>query len=221
MFESVTEEEIFPTTIWVHDLEPGKAERMNRQLFHDLDRLTAPRPNLQPGQNWQTDQILHELEEFSELVEVLTGASQNVLDRMEVDHEGFEITACWANISPRGAAHPPHFHPNNFLSGVYYVQVAPGADSITFHEPRPQVDIVAPHVKRYSKYTAPHYKVQVRPGRLVMFPAWLTHSVQRNENDNLRISISFNIMFSSFTKTMSRPRWEGIPVRPKSPQNAT
>ena len=27
---------------------------------------------------------------------------------------------------------------NNFLSGVYYVQTWPGADTINFHDPRPQ-----------------------------------------------------------------------------------
>lgn len=212
MFASVTEQELFPTTVWVHDLLPEKAGPLNEQLFRDLDRLTAPRPNLQPGQNWQTDQILHELEEFQELAGIFSMATETLLQKMELEFEGFEITACWANISPRGAPHPPHFHANNFLSGVYYVQTPPGADSITFHEPRPQVDIVAPHVRRHNKYNATEFRVPVKPGRLVMFPAWLTHSVQRNESEHLRISISFNVMFSNFTKTMSRPRWEGIPV---------
>ena len=52
----------------------------------------------------------------------------------------------------------------------------------------------------------------VKPGRLVIFPSWLTHSVRRNESDYLRISVSFNIMFPEFTETMSKPRWTGIPV---------
>ena len=31
-------------------------------------------------------------------------------------------------------------------------------------------------------------------GRLIMFPSWLTHCVDPNESDELRISISFNFM---------------------------
>ena len=213
MFESITEEQLFPTFLWIHDLEPALAERLNRQLFHDLDKMTAPRPQLQPGQNWQTEQTLHEFAELRELVEVVEAAVSGVLGRMELAFSDFEITACWANINPRGAPHPPHFHSNNFLSGVYYVQVAPGADSITFHEPRTQVDVVAPHVERPTKYTSLHQHVPVQAGRLVLFPSWLTHSVRRNDSDTLRISISFNFMFRDFVEKLSRPRWQGIPIR--------
>ena len=216
MFEAVKEEALFPTFVWVHDLEPARAEALNPKLLHNIDRMTAPRPQLQPGQNWQTEQTLHEHPQFSELVEIIESAVAGVLSRMELEHEEFMLTALWANINPPGAPHPPHFHPNNFLSGVYYLQVTPGVDSITFHEPRTQVDIVAPHVRRYTQYTAPHYSLAVKPGRLVVFPAWLTHAVKRNESQGLRISISFNIMFADYVEKLSRPRWQGIPVKPLS-----
>lgn len=212
MFAHLTEQAIFATYVWLYDLEPDRAERVNRQAFKDLDELTAPRPRLAPGRNWQTDQVLHELEEFAELVKIFREASQRVLDLLEIEYDGFEITGCWANINPRGAVHPPHFHPNNFLSGVYYVQAPPNADSITFHEPRPQVDMIAPRVKKANKYNSPLQDVAIKPGRLVLFPAWLTHSVRQNEGQGLRISVSFNIMFSNFTEAMSKPRWRGIPI---------
>ncbi len=213
MFTNVSEEALFPTFVWVHDLEPARAEALNARMFRDIDRMTAPRPQLQPGQNWQTEQTLHEHPQFAELVEIIEAAVRGVISRMALEHEAFELTALWANINPPGAPHPPHFHPNNFLSGVYYLQVTEGQDSITFHEPRTQVDIVAPHVQRFSQYTAPHYSMPVKPGRLVIFPAWLTHSVKRNESQRLRISISFNAMFADYVEKLSRPRWQGIPLR--------
>ncbi|MGH8628692.1 MAG: putative 2OG-Fe(II) oxygenase [Gammaproteobacteria bacterium] len=40
-------------------------------------------------------------------------------------------TGCWANVNGIGASHGVHTHPNNFLSGVYYVQTQAGADTIT------------------------------------------------------------------------------------------
>lgn len=213
MFANVEERALFPSFVWIHDVEPAVAEPLNAKLFQDLDEITKPRPKLSRGHNWQTEQVLHELPQFQGLVEIIMAASKGVLDAMAVAYERFEITGCWANISPAGAPHPPHFHANNFLSGVYYVQTQPGADRITFHEPRPQLDIIAPRTKKPTKYTAMIQEVQAKPGRLVIFPAWLTHSVPTNESQNLRISISFNIMFSDFTATMGRPRWSGIPVR--------
>jgi ectoine hydroxylase-related dioxygenase (phytanoyl-CoA dioxygenase family) len=40
-----------------------------------------------------------------------------------------------------------------------------------------------------------------------MFPAYLQHSVDANRSDQERVSISFNIMFSSFTEELSKPLW--------------
>jgi ectoine hydroxylase-related dioxygenase (phytanoyl-CoA dioxygenase family) len=49
--------------------------------------------------------------------------------------------------------------------------------------------------------------VQVSKGTLLMFPAYLWHSVARNESDELRISISFNLMFSFVAENLSKPLW--------------
>jgi hypothetical protein len=40
-----------------------------------------------------------------------------------------------------------------------------------------------------------------------MFPAFLEHSVDPNESEEERISVSFNVMFSSFAQQLSKPLW--------------
>ena len=49
--------------------------------------------------------------------------------------------------------------------------------------------------------------VKVKNGTLLIFPAYLQHSVDANLSAEERISISFNIMFSSFTENLSKPLW--------------
>ena len=49
--------------------------------------------------------------------------------------------------------------------------------------------------------------VKVTNGTLLVFPSYLEHSVDANMGEEERISISFNIMFSSFTKKLSKPLW--------------
>jgi hypothetical protein len=49
--------------------------------------------------------------------------------------------------------------------------------------------------------------VRVKDGTMLVFPAYLQHSVDASTSDKERISISFNIMFSSFTQTLSKPLW--------------
>jgi ectoine hydroxylase-related dioxygenase (phytanoyl-CoA dioxygenase family) len=49
--------------------------------------------------------------------------------------------------------------------------------------------------------------VSVKNGTLLVFPSYLQHSVDTNMSEEERISISFNIMFSSFTENLSKPLW--------------
>ena len=214
MFKKVTPKQLFPTYIWSYDLEDEISASLNIDLMTSLDDLTPEKPKLAPGEKWQTDQNLHEFEEFAELVKIFYAATTEVLDVLGVDYGGFEITGCWANISPKFAHHGAHHHANNYLSGIYYVLAPPGGDSVIFHEPRSQPSIIEPKLKKETKYYANAVKIRVKPGRLIIFPSWLTHSVPPSTADTLRVSISYNIMFSSFAEQISKPRWEGnLPVR--------
>jgi len=214
-FESFNARPFFPTFAWVIDLKPEAYEPLNEQILADLNALTAPRPKIRPGQNWQTEQNLHEFKEFQTLVEIFMAASKRVLDLYEIEYDAVQITGCWANMNPKGAFHMPHSHPNNYLSGIYYAQAQPGADTVSFHDPRQQPEIIAPRVKSGNIYNTNLQSLSIKPGRLVIFPAWFIHSVPANTSDQIRISISFNLMFSSYVETMSRPKWSGIPLRRK------
>ena len=115
------------------------------------------------------------------------------------------ITGCWANINPPGAYHPTHNHPNNYLSGVYYVSVPTAGSEILFQDPRPFM--VMPKPREYSRLTANAAHSTCKEGRLLIFPAWLRHSVPANDGQSDRISISFNLMFDNFTEKMASPLW--------------
>ena len=103
--------------------------------------------------------------------------------------------------------HRTHSHPNNFLSGAYYVKTAPGADTINFHDPRNQARVIRPPVVELTAENTDQVVVKVTNGTLLVFPAYLEHSVDANMSEQERISISFNIMFSSFTEKLSKPLW--------------
>jgi Putative 2OG-Fe(II) oxygenase len=42
---------------------------------------------------------------------------------------------------------------------------------------------------------------------MLLFPSYLEHSVDANTSDGERVSISFNLMFSSFAQQLSKPLW--------------
>ena len=200
---------VFPTLVWKVQLKPETHEPINARIKKKLESLAAATPDLPPNGKWQTNQELHELEEFEALNEIIYGAARGVFDHLKLVYDSLELTGCWANISPKGDGHKPHTHPNNYLSGVYYVQAQAGADSVTFDDPRPQTNIISPVTLEATSENAAEIHVNVRDGLLLMFPSWLQHHVPPNQSDRVRISIAFNIMFSSFTEKMSKPKWQG------------
>jgi len=208
---------IFPTFIWLHQLGAERVATLNREIVQGLEDLMGPLPQLEPGQTWQSDQTLHRYPEFAGLVEVIRIASRGVLEALEVEYDDFIITGCWANMNPPGSPHPSHTHPNNFLSGVYYVQVPEKVDMISFQDPRAQRYIIDPAVRSQNQFNQLIHNVKVQTGTLAMFPAWLPHSVIPNESSEIRTSIAFNIMLSDFAETIAQAKWPGIKLRRPPP----
>ncbi|MFQ5784705.1 MAG: 2OG-Fe(II) oxygenase family protein [Alphaproteobacteria bacterium] len=199
--------ELFPTLVWAHELEAADYEPINRDILAALDAIRAERPELTPTSNWQTPNDLQNNAAFAGLLAQVDLASKSILHFLGVDYENFEVTGCWANVRPKGASHQLHVHPNNYLSGVYYVQAEDGVDSIAFHDPRSQINVISPKFKERNAHNAKKVMINVRTGVMLLFPAWLVHAVEPTTGENLRISVSFNVMFHNFATQVSAPQW--------------
>jgi len=198
---------LFPTFVWKSRLESAARATVQRAILDVLAVLRSGLPDPAPGEIWQSRHGLHEEAQLEPLVRQIRQGVEQVLAFLRTPGPAFEITGLWANIAATGGATRMHSHPNNFLSGVYYVQVQAGADTINFHDPRPQTAIVRPPTTELTAYNTDQVVVAVEEGTLLVFPAWLVHSVDPNRSDRLRISMSFNVMFSSYAETMSEPLW--------------
>ena len=198
---------VFPTFVWKSRLGLDSHTAIRQAILKQLREMRAGLPEVAPGEVWQSRHRLHTEPALAHFVFHIRETVERVLGFLKIGNVAFEITGCWANIAAPGAALRMHNHPNNFLSGVYYVQAHPGADTINFHDPRPQTAIVRPPVTELTGYNTDQVVVQVEEGTLLAFPAWLIHSVDANESDRLRISVSFNAMFSSYAETMGKPMW--------------
>lgn len=198
---------MFPTLVWKIQLNAELHDAIDAKILATLERIRRDLPELGPGRGWQSEQTLHEREEFRDLISCVNNAAKSVLRFLRIGDDAFEITGCWATVIAKGAAHKAHSHPNNFLSGVYYVRTHPGTDAINFHDPRNQTSIIRPPVVELTNENTDQVVVRVKNGTLLIFPAYLHHSVDANMSAEERISISFNIMFSSFTENLSKPLW--------------
>ena len=198
---------MFPTLVWKIQVKAEVHEAIDARILAVLERMRQDLPRLGPGQGWQSMQTLHEREEFRDLMSCINKAATSILHFLKIGYDAFEVTGCWANVLAKGAAHRAHSHPNNFLSGVYYVRTHPGTNTINFHDPRSQTGIIRPPVVELSAENTDQVVVGVKNGTLLIFPSYLQHSVDTNTSEEERVSISFNIMFTSFTEYLAKPLW--------------
>lgn len=182
----------------------------NQAVYNFLDRALSPRPALQAGRSWQTEQRLHQHPFFASLCHSFLAICRDILEQQAAIYKDIEITGCWANLSPPGSLHTPHIHPNNILSGVYYPRVTEGGNAIVFHDEQKARAVISPSVKQLNEYNAGEVAVALKTGSLVVFPSTLMHSVPPNNSNQERLSISFNVMFTEFSQEISPPQWEGL-----------
>jgi uncharacterized protein (TIGR02466 family) len=100
----------------------------------------------------------------------------------------------WANISGPGNSNALHIHGGSYFSCVYYVKVGEKGGALILHDPRmPGLRMHAPGLR--FKNGGPEIKAEIQPqaGMMVLFPAWLGHSVEPWEGEGDRISIAMNI----------------------------
>lgn len=198
---------LFPSFVWRTRLGSEVRAVVRAAIDEEVRAQRAGAADPEAGTVWQSRHGLHRVPALEPLVRQVRAGVEQVLAFLQIGTAPFEITGLWINVAAAGGTVRMHNHPNNFLSGVYYVQVQEGADTINFHDPRPQTAVVRPPVSELTAYNTDQVVVRVEEGDLLLFPSWLVHSVDANRSDRLRISASFNAMFATYAETMSGPLW--------------
>lgn len=198
---------MFPTLAWKFQIKEEMRPAVEAAMLAVVEKERPEVALNQASSGWQSARDLHVRKELAAFVAYVDRAAASILRFLRVESGSLVFTGCWANTLPSGAAHGMHAHPNNFLSGVYYVRTAIGANTINFHDPRVQTGIIRPPVVELTAENADLVVVTVADGTLLLFPSWLPHSVETNRSCADRISISFNLMFRSFAEEVAPPLW--------------
>jgi len=194
----------FPSHVWEFELEHATAMQ---QGLSALVRRTLVADNLRAGGHasrlLQTGETLHRDSEART-------AAAHVARCLSLTCE-LGVTSMWGNVYGAGALIAYHTHPNNYLTGVYYVEAEEGAGDLVFYDPRPQAFVIAPEPTQYNVLNAGRFFVTPSPGKLVLFPAWLPHSSRPNESGAERVSVSFNLALCG-SYGVSKARTQGLPI---------
>ncbi len=194
--------DLFPTPLWTWKVAAhGDISNDVRSWTHE---------HTDDNGRWQSRTDLHTLGVFEPLRALILRKTRKVLKDFGADterHGRLVITGMWVNhTTDHRFSHETHTHPNNFLSGIYYVAAPPTMGSTAFVDPRPGASVCVPRPKDHNSLNAMKQVLQPVEGSLIMFPAYLPHMVTSGITDDERITVSFNLTFQD-GEMMAKTLW--------------
>ena len=189
-------EEFFPTSIY------GKDVRLNNQeLAQHIIKWSQQDEGLNKTnvKGWHSQTDMHTKPEYKALADELFIFMKDIWKEEWLDKEPV-LGNMWANINYQGGYNRPHVHPNALFSGAYYIKPPPNCGQLICTDPRPGIQTVMPSRVKGTppKHLWRECHLEVKEGRIIIFPAWLWHSVPPSESNDIRISVSFNFIQQGF-----------------------
>ena len=189
-------EKFFPTIVYGKDIQLN-----NNKLAQDIVNWSNQDKGVSKTnyKGWHSTTDMGQKPEYQQLVTELLRMQNEIYDNEHIDRHA-RLGNMWANINPTDGMNQPHIHPNSLFSGVYYVKSQPNAGRLKIYDPRPGVQLIMPTRKPGNPGRDMWRDANIEPvvGRIIMFPAWLWHSVEPNKSNDLRISVSFNFIQDGF-----------------------
>ena len=147
---------------------------------------------------YQSGQLLGlKTERFQKLANTIAKHAGDFSKQINLEIE--KLKDLWFNVNyykDYNIAHD-HFDAYNKLSGVYYVKAPKDCGKLQLYHPSKFVEyswgtnIPEGH---HNEYTGSIWRHAPQPGKLIIFPAWLEHSVEHSLSKSPRVSFSFNIV---------------------------
>lgn len=181
---------LFPTPIYVKTFNLNNRELEKSIVNWSEEKNGINRSNMN---GWHSDYNMQNKDEYKDLVNELN-LMQNEILKEENLVENSILTTMWANINYVGSSNKSHIHPNSLWSGVYYIKTQKNCGSLVLEDPRIAGLMIKPQYKSSTiqRHQASEIKIEPIEGKCIMFPAWLFHSVDINNSNDKRISVSFN-----------------------------
>jgi len=158
----------------------------------------------QPGRfvsnlgGYQSHNLDIEDQDLKELITKLNTEVSHLANYYEFKDE-LKVKEIWFNTNRYKDFNAVHYHKDSIFSGVYYFDVPENTGGIVFRNPTINyMDLYWPNhiIKEHNNMNTPTWEIHPVTDQVLIFPAWLEHSVNPNMNKNKdRISMSFNFHY--------------------------
>lgn len=218
----------FPLAVYYEDLEPPPEVKqgMLDYLAPALEQYCRnPSTGFAYTGDTRSEWQLHEVEAFAWLRDQLERHALQFARSLGVNLAviGFYFQRAWPVFTRQGERVNVHSHPNASLSSVYFLSVGDleKSGNLVFHNDSRQnslgVGFESNNTRGITHWNELNYNQAVykpHEGRLVLFPARQIHSVEPNQSDLIRISVSFDIALTC-SRHADPGRHEFLPPPPE------
>ena len=111
----------------------------------------------------------------------------------KTENKQIQIKSMWAIINKKEDFNVVHSHPNSLLSAAYYVKAPKNCGRFQVENPNNIKKHITPELANENDLNVLLAGIEISEGDLIIFPGYLPHKVAKNESDEDRIVISFNV----------------------------
>ena len=144
---------------------------------------------------YQSPDTLHHVPELRPLFEYICQMCFKACADLDFVDCDIALTTAWLNVNDsRQCMNSEHVHGDVF-SGVFYIQAPEGSGKLS---------IINPGINRMwqgcslasqkNQFTGESIRIEPVEGNIILFASYIPHSVETNNHDEERISISFNLI---------------------------
>jgi len=126
-----------------------------------------------------------------ELQKYILSSFQNL--GWKTENQNIRIKEMWAIINKKDDFNVVHTHPNSYLSAAYYVKAPENCGRFQVENLNIAKRHSYPEIANQNEFNMQVGGLEVSEGDLLIFPGYLPHKVSKNETNEDRIVISFNI----------------------------
>ena len=192
----ITHTDLWATPIWQYHLDDNVVNftKIISEVY-EIKQFQKTRILSNQG-GWQSDFIEPTDTELSKLMTHIKNNFQKCYDDLNVQKKYYNSEIVyWININGFGHANRKHMHPNSILSGCVYLKVPKDSGNIIFNPNLANEYFFNSFTECNNDITSNETTFFPEEKKVIIFPAFLPHSVGKNNSNEDRISIAFNSCF--------------------------
>lgn len=190
----IVEKMFWPTYLW--ECPVKEIDNKSIKEYCLKTKETKPGINISNKGGWHSKELITPLPlELKDFFQNVVSFSNEVLSQ-STGINNLILGNWWININGKHDYNIIHNHRNSILSGVYYVSVPESnmGNLILHRDDTSEYFLTSQIERQVNPFNSLSIECPVEESKLLLFPSWIKHSVERNESNKERISIAFNLV---------------------------